>query len=99
LVLVRHPGNPFGFEVASVRTRISNQKPLSHQDLSQISEIIISVGWHHSVDSVGERYRQVASYIGNSLKRVRIAIWDTETPTSPPKQQAITKLVVDDNRR
>ncbi|MEO9931513.1 hypothetical protein, partial [Rhodopirellula bahusiensis] len=41
-----HPGNPFGFEVASVRTRISNQKPLSHQDLSQISEIIISVGCH-----------------------------------------------------
>jgi hypothetical protein len=46
LVLMRHPGNPFGFEVASVVTRISNQKPLSHQDLFLFCEIIISVVWH-----------------------------------------------------
>ena len=40
------PCNLFRSEVASVRTRLSSQKPLSHQDGWRFSEIIISVGWH-----------------------------------------------------
>ena len=45
-VLVRHPGNLFGVEVAGVRTRGSNLKPLLCQDLFQFFKIIISDECH-----------------------------------------------------
>ncbi len=46
LVLVRHSGNPFRSEAASVRTGNSIQKPVSRLDLLHSLSFIISAGCH-----------------------------------------------------